>query len=62
MGVINDVLMLEYLKVSSENLLPPINANSFALIIVAIVVFKGIVGRLIKRWFEVQDPGRVFSD
>lgn len=32
------------------------------LIMVAIVVFKGVVGLVIKRVFQVQDPGRVFSD
>lgn len=50
--------MLEYLKVSSENLLPPINANSFLLAIGIIVVFKAMMGWLARRFFSIADPSR----
>lgn len=54
--------MLEYLKVSSDNLLPPINANSFVLAIGIIVVFKAAMGWLARWAFHVADPSRIHKD
>ncbi len=48
--------MLEYIKVRSENLLPPINLNSFALILSIIVAFKYILNAILKRYYSYQIP------
>lgn len=54
--------MLEYLQVSSDNLLPPINANSFAVAIGVIVVFKAVMSWIAKRVFQITEPSRIHKD
>lgn len=47
--------MLEYLKVVSDSLLAPINLNSFAGIVLIVVLFKYLANAILRRCLPLRE-------